>query len=386
MNTDLLRKLDAAFEKHFNARPAVHVRAPGRVNLIGEHTDYNDGFVFPMAIDRACYMAARARSDRRVRIYTVNLDKAGEVSLDDVAVHPGREALWLNFIRAALIEMSAAGLAITGADIAVCSDVPLGGGVSSSAAYESAIGLTLLAVAGAKEPPRAELARMMQRTETRATGVRCGIMDQFASLLSQQDHAILLDCRDLSYKQVPVKLNGHSFVIADTCTPRALASSKYNERRGECEAAAKILAVKSLRSATLAQLQAAEPKMEPNVFKRTRHVVTEIARTQEAAAVFERGDLVAFGKLMDASHESLKNDYEASCRELDVLVAAAWAIPGVLGSRLTGAGWGGCTVTLLRNDAVEKFQRDVTARYEQEIGRKPVIILTGAAQGAQVLT
>jgi galactokinase len=385
MNTDLLKKLDAAFEQRFNAKPAVRVRAPGRVNLIGEHTDYNDGFVFPMAIDRACYMAARARDDRRVRIYTLNLDKAGEVSLDDLAVHPSRGALWLNFIRAALHEMNAAGLAITGTDIAVCSDVPLGGGVSSSAAYESAIGLTLLAAAGVKEPPRAELARMMQRTETRATGVRCGIMDQFASLLSQQDHAILLDCRDLNYKQVPVKLNGHSFVIADTCTPRALASSKYNERRGECEAAAKVLGVKSLRDASLAQLQAAESAMPANVFKRARHVVTEIARTQEAAAVFERGDLVAFGKLMDASHESLKNDYEASCRELDVLVGAARAIPGVLGSRLTGAGWGGCTVTLLRNDAVEQFQRDVTARYEQETGRKPVVILTGAAQGAQVL-
>jgi galactokinase len=384
MNAALLERLDAEFQKQFGATPAVHVRAPGRVNLIGEHTDYNDGFVFPMAIDRACCMAARPRDERRIRIYTVNLNRAGEVPLDDLAIRPVKHEMWLNFFRAVSHELNAAGLPVRGADIAVFSDVPLGGGVSSSSAYSVAACLTLLAAAGVQEPPRTELARLLQRTENRATGLRGGIMDQFTSLLNKAGHALLLDCRDLAFQHIPVRLDGHSFVITDTCLPRALAGSKYNERRGECDAAARALGVKTLRDATLDRLLAGESAMPANVFKRARHVVTEIARTLQAAEDFKKGGLKAFGRLMDESHESLKDDYEASCRELDVLVAAARSIPGVLGSRLTGAGWGGCTVTLIRDDAVAQYQRDVPARYERETGRKPAIILTGAAQGAQV--
>jgi len=382
----ILDKLDAEFTRRFGAKPTVHVRAPGRVNLIGEHTDYNDGFVFPMAIDRACHTAARPRDDGRVRIYTMNLDLTGEVPFDDLAVRPGREELWLNFIRAAVHELREEKRPVSGADMVVFTTVPIGGGVSSSSAYAVALCLTLLAVAGETSPDRVELARLLQRTENRATGLRGGIMDQFTALLNRPDHALLLDCRDLTFQHIPMALDGHRFIITHCGLPRTLARSKYNERRAECDAAASALGVKALRDASHDQLRAAEALMSPAMFRRARHVISEIGRTLKAATSFQSGDLAAFGRLMNESHESLREDYEASCRELDALVEAARAVPGVLGSRLTGAGWGGCTVTLLRTDAVGHYERQVPARYERETGLQPAIIATGAAQGAQVWT
>ncbi|MCX7825705.1 MAG: galactokinase [Verrucomicrobiae bacterium] len=383
---EIFDKLDAEFAARFGGRPAVHVRAPGRVNLIGEHTDYNDGFVFPMAIDRACHTAARRRDDGRVRIHTMNLGLTGEVPLDDLDVRPGREELWLNFLRATAHELREAKWPVSGADIAVFTTVPIGGGVSSSSAYAVALCLTLLAVAGETEPDRIELARLLQRTENRATGLRGGIMDQFTALLNRADHALLLDCRDLTFQHVPMALDGYRFIVTHCGLPRTLARSKYNERRAECDEAAAALGVRALRDASHDQLRAAEKQMPANVFRRARHVITEIARTREAARVFQRGDMASFGRLMNESHESLRHDYEASCRELDALVEAARAVPGVLGSRLTGAGWGGCTVTLIRSSADGDYERAVPARYARETGLRPVIITTGAARGAEVWT
>ena len=211
-------------------------------------------------------------------------------------------------------------------------------------------------------------------------------MDQFTALLNRPDHALLLDCRDLTFQHIPMALDGHRFIITHCGLPRTLARSKYNERRAECDAAASALGVKALRDASHDQLRAAEALMSPAMFRRARHVISEIGRTLKAATSFQSGDLAAFGRLMNESHESLREDYEASCRELDALVEAARAVPGVLGSRLTGAGWGGCTVTLLRTDAVGHYERQVPARYERETGLQPAIIATGAAQGAQVWT
>jgi galactokinase len=389
MTSNMKDRLHRLFAERFGAprSDAVVVRAPGRVNLIGEHTDYNGGFVLPMAIDRAVWMLAQPREDDVVRVFAAEFNEEATFSLPDV--QRSEQHLWLNYVMGVAKELLALSVPLKGMDAVICGDVPLGAGLSSSAAIEVATAFTFLELTTHHSPLTAvDIALLCQRAENRFVGVNCGIMDQFISAMGKAGTALLIDCRDLSYRHVPLNLQEHCFAIVDSKVPRTLASSKYNERRVECEEAVRLLSehtgenFQSLRDVSARQLHLHEKQLPDNVRKRAMHVGGEIVRTEMAARVLERGDLRLFGKLMNESHESLKNFYEVSCPELDTLVDIAHSLPGVLGSRLTGAGFGGCTVTLLRKDSLEAFLRELPAAYERAHGRAPEVAVSDAADGA----
>jgi galactokinase len=385
---DRLRNL---FTERFGAprADAVLVRAPGRVNLIGEHTDYNNGFVLPMAIDRAVWILAQPRPDDVVRVFAAEFNEEATFHLSDVQRSERHQ--WLNYVMGVAKELLALGISLKGMDVVISGDVPLGAGLSSSAAIEVATALTLLQLTTHHSPlTKTDIALLCQRAENQFVGVNCGIMDQFISAMGKVGTALLIDCRDLSYRHVSLNLREHCFAIVDSKVPRTLASSKYNERRAECAEAVRRLSeltgatFQSLRDVTPRQLNLHEKKLPDNVRKRALHVIGEIYRTQLAAPVLERADLPLFGKFMNESHGSLKDFYEVSCPELDTLIDIAGALPGVLGSRLTGAGFGGCTVTLLRKDGLETFLRELPVAYEKAHGRTAEIYVSEAADGASV--
>ena len=372
--------LDAAFGA--SAAPSVVGSAPGRVNLIGEHTDYNDGFVFPMAIPYRVEVAARRRADRTVRVRSRDFDAEVTFSLDG-AIPFDRERRWSNYARGVVQVLRDEGVPLPGADLVVRGDVPLGAGLSSSAAFEVATAVALLALADVTLPG-ARVARLCQRAENEFVGMPCGIMDPFVSALGLRDHALLVDCRTLEHRAVRLSLDGHAIVLTDSTVQHRLADSAYPQRRAACEAAAAALGVRALRDVNEAALAAAAPTLEPTLLRRARHVVGENARVERSVAALERGDLAAFGHEMDASHDSLRDDYEVSCAEVDRLVALARAVPGVLGSRITGGGFGGCTVSLVREDAVAAFVDRVAGPYREATGLTPRIFVTTPAEGAVV--
>ncbi|HEX9370821.1 MAG TPA: galactokinase [Roseiflexaceae bacterium] len=370
------------FERHYGIHPHLMVRAPGRVNLIGEHTDYNDGFVFPAAINRATYVAARPRDDNLVHVVAVDLGDEDEFALDRIersAAHP-----WSDYIRGVAKGLLAAGHSLDGANLLITSDVPRGSGLSSSAALEVATGyafqlLNRLNILGE------ELALLAQGAENSFVGVQSGIMDQFISALGRRDHALLLDCRDLSYRPVPLPPDAQ-IVVCDSHVERRLAGSAYNERRQECDEAVRLLKqwypkILALRDVTVAQLHAHEGDLPELVCARARHVITENDRALRSVAALESGDVAAFGRLMNESHASLRDDYQVSIPEMDTLVAAAQRVPGCYGSRLTGAGFGGCTVSLVQAAAVTRFKADVAAAYQSATGRATTIYVCRASDG-----
>src|SRR5579884_493942 len=381
--------LEYKFRELFGALPPIVVRAPGRVNLIGEHTDYNEGFVFPAAIDRDVLIACAPRNDPQVRAFALNFNQSSTFHLDRLEpATEGRER-WSNYLRAIAWVFQQEGLPVQGMNCVVLGNVPVGAGISSSAAMLVAGGLAFAAVSGAQIEP-VKLALMAQRAEREFVGVNVGIMDQFISALGQEDHALLIDTRSLTYEAVPLPQSGVSIVISDTNKKRGLVDSEYNTRRAECEQAVEILkrflpSIEALRDVSEVDLQRYGSELPEVVRKRARHVVTEDARTLASVDALKAGDIVRFGQLMNASHESLKDDYQVSCRELDALVDAARSIEGVFGSRMTGAGFGGCTVSLVADGAVETFQREVPPRYKQATGLNTTIYVTTAAQGAQRL-
>ncbi len=374
--------LETEFTAHFGSTPEHIVRAPGRVNLIGEHTDYNDGFVLPMAIDREMLIAARRRNDRLIRMVALDLgSRHAEFSLDTITRDQAQK--WSNYIRGVALMLEQRGIRLPGLDIAMSGNVPIGSGLSSSAALEVCAATAFQTFAGF-EISKVELARLCQQAENEFVGVKSGIMDQFISALARADHALLIDCRDLSYQNVPLP-RGATIVICDTMKRRGLVDSEYNTRRDECEQAARALGVKALRSASLDQFMRLEKELPPIVAKRARHVITENARVMQAVAAAEKNDLTAFGVLMNASHESLKNDYAVSCAELDAIVEIARAQPGCLGARLTGAGFGGCTVNLVRADAVDTFTTNVAREYQAQTKVAPQIYVCHATDGASIV-
>jgi galactokinase len=371
------------FEQRYGIHPHLMVRAPGRVNLIGEHTDYNDGFVFPAAIDRATYVAARPRDDRRVHILAVDMGQEDEFALDG-PIERSAEHPWSDYIRGVAKGLLIAGHHLDGANLLITSDVPRGSGLSSSAALEVATGyafqlLNRLNILGE------ELALLSQGAENTFVGVQCGIMDQFISALGRRDHALLLDCRDLNYRPVPLPANAQ-IVVCDSHMERRLAGSAYNQRRQECDEAVRIFKqwypkITALRDVSVAQFREHEADLPDPVRARARHVITENDRALRSAEVLEAGDVAAFGKLMNESHASLRDDYEVSIPEMDILVAAGQAVPGCFGSRLTGAGFGGCTVSLVEQSAVERFKADVAAAYKSATGRETTIYVCRASDG-----
>jgi len=379
---ELLRqRATAAFERAFAARPSLLVAAPGRVNLIGEHTDYNDGYVLPAAIDRHVVIAAAPRTDRQVRLYALDFRGASEFSVDDVRFD--QDQRWSNYPRGVAWALQQAGYKLIGCELCITGDVPIGAGLSSSAAIEVATAYAFqvmgeLALDGVKR------ALLCQKAENEFVGMRCGIMDQYIISLGKRGHALLIDCRSLEYRLVPVPA-GCSLIICDTKKRRGLVDSEYNTRRRECEAGAKALGLRALRDITPQDFLARQEILDEVTRKRCRHVVTENQRVLDAVQALEAGDLAQFGRLMNASHLSLRDDYEVSCPELDAMVEAAWAQAGVLGARMTGAGFGGCTVSLVLNEAVESFQRDVAQRYTQATGLVPEIYVCAAEEGVQRL-
>ena len=364
--------LQATFERwRGNAEGVVVVRAPGRVNLIGEHTDYNDGFVLPMTLGRAVYIAVRAREDGRLRLRSLNFDEEAALRVGNPPETP--PAHWATYVGGMLCELHRRDAFETGMEMLLFGDVPVGAGLSSSAALEVAVAVAVEAVTGLPRDP-VETAELCQYVEHTYAGVQCGIMDQFASRLGQADHALFLDCRTLDYRPVPLPLDQASIVIVDSGVRRQLAASKYNERRAECAQAVAFFqqvdpSIQALRDVSPVFFEQHKAGLPEVVRKRAQHVVEENARVEEAVRLLETGDLAGFGACMNRSHESLRDRYEVSCRELDFLAATAQQTPGVLGARMTGGGFGGCTVNLVEKLAAEAAAAVIADQYESEYDR-----------------
>jgi galactokinase len=374
-----------AFRESY-AREDALVRSPGRVNLIGEHTDHNLGFVLPAAVDRSIVLALRLREDRRLRFLALDKEDAYEGSLDELRPVP---AQWPNYLLGILQEFQDLGFPLRGVDCVFGGDVPIGCGLSSSAALEGgfAFGLNELLGCGLD---RVALAKLSQRSENRFVGVNCGIMDQFASLLGREKRLIRLDCRDLSYEYVPFEREDIRIVLCDTQVRRSLTGSEYNTRRAQCEAGVALLQkhhseVGSLRDATLELIEAHRAEFEAAVYRRCTYVVAENQRVVQACAALAQGDLATLGAAMNGSHEGLAHGYEVSCPELDILAAAAQGLPGVLGSRMMGAGFGGCTINLVEADALTAFEAGMGVVYRNRLGKGPVIHVCKLRGGTELL-
>jgi len=379
----------AKFREVFGAMPESIAVAPGRVNLIGEHTDYNEGFVMPIAIDRVLAVAARRRDDRLVRIVAVDFNEADEFSLD--AIERKEKGGWRNYLRGVALVATQMGLPLLGIEAVITSDIPIGAGLSSSAALEVAFAMALLKLNAVQAEPLV-LALWCQRAENEFVGVRCGIMDQMAATLGKRQHALLLDCRDLSYEHVPLP-EGIAFIVADTGKPRALAASEYNRRRQECEEAVRLLRellgrpIQSLRDVDNDEVEALFEQLPDPLRRRARHVTAENNRVRAFAQALREGDLHRAGALLLASHASLRDDYEVSCPELDAMVRALMDTEGVLGARLTGAGFGGACIAMVRAEAVERVLAEVPERYRAQLGDEapnPTLFVVHASDGARV--
>jgi galactokinase len=383
----LYERLVNAFHQCFgDVRPRVF-RAPGRVNLIGEHTDYNDGFVLPMAIERAVWIAARPRPDRQVRLHALDFNQDDAFSLD--SIERSEQASWSDNVRGVAWALEEAGYRLRGMDAVIAGDVPIGAGLSSSAALEVATAMALITLSEV-EVDRARLALLCQRAENEFVGMRCGIMDQFVSALGRRSHALLIDCRSLKHRLVPIPA-GVEVVIADTGKRRGLVDSEYNLRRAQCEEGVRLLRqvlpdVRALRDVSPADLARFADRLPPDVRRRCQHVVDENARVLEAVAALGAEDVLAFGALMNASHESLRDLYQVSCDELDAMVEVARGLKDCLGARMTGAGFGGCTVNLVRSKSVEEFCRRLAEGYQRWTGLEPAIYVSRPADGAGEVT
>ena len=375
--------IEQRFHAIHGTTPEAVVRAPGRVNLIGEHTDYNDGFVLPAAIDRSIDFAGRKRADRLVRVHSLDFNAAAEFSLDDIQKES--KNTWSNYIRGVSKYLEEDGHRLSGADIVFGGNVPREAGLSSSAAVEVGTAAFWKNLVGLEADP-VYLVKLARKAENQFVGVPCGIMDQFISALGREHHALFLDCRDLTYRHVPLR-DDVKIVVCNSGVKRALAQSEYEVRLNQCRQAVALIAstgraVRSLRDVAPEDLEAARSALSEILFRRARHVVSENHRVLEAVRVLEAGKLERFGELMNASHESLRDDYEVSSKELDVLVELARNQPGVLGARMTGAGFGGCTVNLVRQEAAEAFAEAVRRGYQDTLGLKAEIYICKASQGA----
>lgn len=379
------------FEKVFGDTDGVKVFfAPGRVNLIGEHTDYNGGHVFPCALTIGTYAAARVRNDRKLRFYSMNFEQLGVVESSLDGLKPEKEADWTNYPKGVMWAFGERGFEIPqGMDILLNGNIPNGSGLSSSASVEVLTGAILRDFFGFQVSNQ-DLALIGQFSENKFNGVNCGIMDQFAIAMGKKEHAIFLDTSDLSYTYAPVKLQGAKIVIACSNKKRGLGDSKYNERRSECETALaelqKVVDIKSLGELSEEQFEEYKSAIKDETrVRRAKHAVYENQRTLKAVKALEANDIAQFGQLMNASHVSLRDDYEVTGIELDTLVEEAWKVPGVIGSRMTGAGFGGCTVSIVEDDAIDTFKKQVGDAYLAKIGYAADFYVVEIGDGPVVL-
>jgi galactokinase len=389
---DITSHITQKFQQIFGNTPAHIVRAPGRVNLLGEHVDYNDGFVLPAAIDRATYIAFSPSGSPLSTILAVDMDDQAFFTLESVRTRtqvagpPLPE--WALYPAGILWAIGEEGLDTSGIQAVYASNVPRGSGLSSSASVEMAFLLTWQTLGGWTLPPM-QRALLGQKAENQYVGVNCGIMDQFASACGVESRLLLLDCRSLEWKTIPLP-EDVAIVIADTTVRRKLTSGEYNKRRSACEEAVRILKqdlpdIRALRDVSLKEFNRHAGKLPDEVARRARHVVEEIERTRQAESLLEEGNIFQFGKLMNECHISLRDLYEVSCPELDVMVRVAQSLEGCYGARLTGAGFGGCTVNLVARENAERFAADLGQGYESETGLHPEIYITRASDGAALL-
>ena len=368
------------FQAHFNAKPGFLVRAPGRVNLIGEHTDYNDGFVLPMAIDREVWIALTPRADSTVRIASLDLET--ESAFEMHSLTPGKG--WIEYPKGIASVLMKAGHELKGFDAVITGDVPRGAGLSSSAAVELAVARAF-ACSSNFDWDAVTMAKLAQKAENEWVGVNSGIMDQMASAASRAGFALFLDCRSLEFQHAPLP-KGVSIVVLDTSTRRGLVDSAYNERRNQCEEAAGWFGVKALRDVGMKELGkwGVESGLSEVAFKRARHIVTENARALEAIEAMKTGDVKRLGGLFNASHDSLRDDFEVTNDALNVIVDSARELDGCYGARMTGAGFGGCAVALVAEEKVTAFTQAVSAAYRQRSGLEAAVYVCKPSDGAGV--
>lgn len=386
MKEKLLKKFAELFG---DSKGAGFFFSPGRVNLIGEHTDYNGGHVFPCALTIGTYGAARKRSDRKVHFYSMNLDHFGvvEASLDELANQDSYG--WANYPLGVVWAFAKKGHPLdVGFDMVIWGNIPNGSGLSSSASLEVLTGVILCSLYGIEDVSMTDIALYGQYSENNFNGCNCGIMDQFAVAMGKKDHAIFLDTGTLKYEYAPVELKDARIVITNSKVKHSLVDSAYNDRRQECTdalAALKTVAdIETLGDLTMEEFEKHEHVLtDPILKKRAKHAVAENQRTIEAVAALKRDDIVRFGELMNQSHVSLRDDYEVSCKEIDILTELAWKTPGVVGSRITGGGFGGCTVSIVKNDAVENFITTVGAAYKEQVGHEAEFYTVDIGDGAR---
>ena len=379
MNTQNLKQ---SFKSYFNSESEIIVRAPGRVNLIGEHTDYNDGFVLPMAIDHAVWLALRPRDDKTVRLFSLDLEADSAFELDSLT--KGND--WIEYPKSIAYELLKAGYELKGFDAVMTGDVPRGAGLSSSAAVELAVARAFAAVSGIEwDAPK--MAKLSQKAENEWVGVNCGIMDQMASAACKEGHALFLDCRSLEIQHAPLP-QGVSIVILDTSTRRGLVGSAYNERRSQCEEAARWFGVKALRDVSVEEFERKtkeETGLNEVALKRARHIVTENARVLEAMNVMKAGNIKRLGELFNASHDSLRDDFEVTNDALNIMVNCAREQTSCYGARMTGAGFGGCAVALVKEDNATEFVTAVSEAYRQRSNMEAAIYVCKPSEGASLI-
>lgn len=382
---DLLDQLTRSFRQAFNAEPTL-ICSPGRVNLIGEHTDYNEGFVLPAAIDKAIYLAVSQRTDNELHFIAHDLDKTYEGSLTNLMpTHT-----WADYLLGVVAQFRLAGHALRGINCVFGGTIPMGSGLSSSAALENGVGFALneLFQLGID---RIDLVKLSQRAENEFVGAKVGIMDMFASMMGKADHVIKLDCRSLEYTYAPLRMDGISVVLCDSRVKHSLVTSEYNTRRAQCEAGVRFLQtfypeIKSLRDVTMPMLDQHLRDAEPLIYRRCAYVVQENQRVLDGVAALEASDIATFGQLMYGSHEGLSHWYEVSCPELDILVDIARQQPGVLGARMMGGGFGGCTINLVQEEVLDDFRKLITKQYKARTGKDTYLHVCKIQDGTNVIS
>jgi galactokinase len=368
------------FERLYGASPSFFVRAPGRVNLIGEHTDYNDGFVLPMAIHQALWLGIKPRKDQRVTVHSIDYQETASFALDDLR---NLKAGWIEYVKGVAWVLQESGMLLRGWDGVLVGDLPIGAGLSSSAALELASARAFTTVSDLPwEASR--MAKLAQKAEREWVGVNCGIMDQMISACGIEGHALLIDCRSLDIEVVPLP-SKTAMVIIDSLTRRDLRDSAYNERREQCEAAANFFDVPALRDLSLSDYDVRADQLDGITRRRARHVITENARTLQAAKAMHQNDAIGMGRLMNASHLSLKDDFEVSNAALDTIAANAQQLDVCFGARMTGAGFGGCVVALVRDDSTQAFSEIIHKAYLEKTGRVAEFTVSSASRGVEVL-
>ena len=384
---DRVRALKQEFQKLFGAGPAAVVRGPGRVDLLGSHTDYNDGFVLPVAVNMDVLAAGRLRDDGMFSVYSANFQKLVEFPVDRIEFD--KRNTWSNYVRGVIHFLQQSGVKLRGANMALSGNVPIGSGLSSSAAIEMAAAFLLQTLEGF-EMSGPDLALIGQKAENKFVGVNTGIMDQFVSRLAKKDHALFLDCRTLEYNQVPLDTSRVKIVVCDTMKRRGLVGSEYDTRRSQCEEAARLLGqhvpdVKALRDVSVDDFEQHKDKLPEVVKMRAEHVIRENERVLASREVLYSGDFEEFGRLMDASHDSARDLYEVSCAELDAMAEACRTAPGSLCARMAGAGFGGCTVSLVKDECVQDFLDVAKTNYQNKTGVDPSFYVCTAEDGASAV-